>query len=94
MTSPTQSTPGGCFIGVIAIVPLSIAALGGFGLLKWIQLPAAQRNFDARFWMFAGAGVIGALAAAGILYLSIRVLRATDFRNYDSRDPDNKNLKW
>jgi len=94
MTYPTQSTPGGCFIAVTAMFPAAVAMLGFWGLVKWVQLPVEIRHFDSRFWMLAGAAGIGSLIAIGILMLSARILRSTDFRGYDSRDPDRTNLKW
>lgn len=94
MTTPTQSTPGGCFIGTLAILPGGVAALGFAGLIKWLQLPVSSRHVDAGFWTFAAAACIGSLIAIGLVYLSIRILRATDFRGYDSRDPDRRNLRW
>lgn len=94
MTTPTQSTPGGCFIAVSAILPGGVAALGFWGLIKWVQLPVTDRHVDSRFWTFAAAAFIGSVIAIGLFYLSIRILRSTDFRGYDSRDPDRKNLKW
>jgi len=94
MTTPTQSTPGGCFIAATALLPGVVAALGFWGLIKWVNLPVADRHVDSRLWTLAAAASIGSVMAIGLIYLSIRILRSTDFRGYDSRDPDRKNLKW
>ena len=94
MATPTQSTPGGCFIATLAILPGGVATLGLWGFVKWVGLPVAVRHVDSRFWTFAAAFFIGSAVALGLILLSIRILRSTDFRGYDSRDPDRKNLKW
>jgi hypothetical protein len=49
--SPTQSTPAGCVVGVLAIVPGAVAALGWVGLVRWLLLPVLRRHFDAGFWL-------------------------------------------
>lgn len=94
MTTPTQGTPGGCFVGTLAMFPLGFAALGSFGLYKWAMLPAAHRHIDDRFWFLIGVTVVGLLTTVGLLYLSYRILRSTDLRGYDSRDPKQTGLRW
>jgi hypothetical protein len=94
MESPTQSTPGGCLIGTLALLPGGVALLGLIGLVKWFLLPVAQRHIDDRFWIVTAALLLGTALTSAMVYLSIKGLRATDFRRYDSRDPDRTNLKW
>jgi len=94
MQTPTQGTPGGCFLGTIAFFPAAICAFGFCGLYKWLHLPDHSRHFDNLFWLFAGSVLLGALFTLGILVVTIRVIRSTDFRGYDSRDPDQRGLKW
>ncbi|MEO5916826.1 MAG: hypothetical protein ABIS50_21540 [Luteolibacter sp.] len=94
MTAPTKSTPAGCFIGTLAILPGGVMAAGGFGLVKWFVLPADARHFDHVFWTLLGATAGGLLGVGLLLAVAIRVLRATDFRNYDPNDPDRTRLKW
>ena len=90
----TQSTPAGCFIGSIAIVPLLVAGLGALGLYRWWALPVESRHFDQRFWLLVGALVGGLLVACLIIIIAARILRATDLKAYDSRDPAQPFLKW
>ena len=92
--SPTQSSPAGCVVGVLAIVPGSVAALGWFGRVRWFLFPVVRRHFDAGFWLLLQTALIGSLVAIGLVWLAIRILRSTDFRGYDSRDPDEQDLKW
>lgn len=94
MNLPTQSTPGGCLIGLFALLPGGVALLGFIGLVQWFFLPVAQRHIDTRFWILIAAFFVGCALAAAMLYFASKVLRATDFRKYDSRDPDRTNLKW
>jgi hypothetical protein len=94
MESPTQSTPGGCLIGTLALLPGGVALLGLIGLAKWFLLPGAQRHIDDRFWILVTALMLGTVVFSAMVYLSIKLIRATDFRRYDSRDPDHTNLKW
>jgi amino acid transporter len=90
----TQSTPAGCFIGAISIVPLLFAGLGAFGLYRWWALPVESRHFDQRFWFLVGAVIGGLLVACFIIVIAVRILRATDLKAYDSRDPSQPFLKW
>ncbi len=94
MKTPTQSTPGGCFIGSLALFPLGFAVLGAYGLFKWAMLPNDDRHIDGQFWFLTVATVLGLLATLGILYLAYRILKTTDLRGYDSRDPGQSSLKW
>ena len=94
METPTKSTPAGCLIGTLALVPAAISVAGGWGLIQWYHLPPDDRHVDRLFWSFAGALGGGALAAILLLAFAIRVLRATDFRDYDPNDPDRTGLKW
>jgi hypothetical protein len=90
----TQSTPAGCFIGATAIVPLLFAGLGAFGLYRWWALPVESRHFDQRFCFLVAALVSGLLVACLIIAIAVRILRATDLKGYDSRDPAQPFLKW
>lgn len=90
----TQSTPAGCFIGALALFPLVCSGLGGFGLFRWCQLPSESRHIDQRFWILVCACAGGLVVAAIILWIAARVLKASDLRDYDSRDPKQTNLKW
>lgn len=94
MAAPSQSVPGGCVIGFLAIIPAMACGLGCWGLIKWATFPLKVRSFDDRFWILAATVGVGALATLLLLVISVKALRATDFRGYDSRDPDRKNLKW
>lgn len=94
MTTPTQSTPGGCFIGVTALFPALFAVLGAYGIWKWAGLPVNERHFDSRFWLLASATAGGCLLTLILLAVARRILKSTDFKGYDSRNPDQPNLKW
>jgi hypothetical protein len=78
----------------MALFPMAIAVLGGYGLYRWWQVPVPERMFDQRFWLLTSAVVLGSLAAAALLALSKKILSATDFRKYDSHDPDEPSLKF
>lgn len=90
----TQSTPAGCFVGSLALFPMVVSGLGLFGLYRWWHLPIEQRVLDHRFWMLVAAVILGALAAIGLLFAARRILGATDFRGYDSRDRGEPPLKF
>ena len=92
--SPTQSTPGGCFLGFLGLLPASFGVIGIWGMLKWITLPDGSRSVDALFWMIVAALTVGWGGAAILWFWAIRALRNTDFRGYNSRDPDRTGLKW
>ena len=91
---PTQSTPGGCLLGLLGGFFAVLGILGGWAFRLWLKLPADERMFDGTFWISVGATTIGSAAAAILWLLAVRTLRNTDFRGYDSRDPDNKGIKW
>jgi|GEM_PF-1720258 len=90
----TQSTPAGCFIGALAVVPLMASAVAGYGIFQWWYLPVKSRHVDENLWLLVAILVGGVLAALALAAFACRVLRATDFRHYDSRDPNESNLKW
>jgi|688.fasta_scaffold516816_1 hypothetical protein len=94
MPTPTQSTPAGCFIGGFALFPFVYAIIGSVGLYKWAMLPVVDRHFDGRFWHLSGAIFFGLLGTFVILYISYRMLKSVDLRTYESRDPDQPNVKW
>lgn len=80
-------------MGALSILTAPFAIAGAVGLIRWCRLPPAQRHLDDAFWFMIMATVGGALATAILWRLALRLLRATDFRNYDSRDPDEPPLK-
>ena len=94
MTTPTQSTPGGCFVGALAIFPGGVTVLGPYGLYNWAMVPVVDRHFDDQFWWLVRVVGIGLLATLGVFYLSYRMLKVSDLRNYDSRNTDEPSLKW
>lgn len=89
-----RSVPGGCVIGLLALFPATLSALGAWGLFRWATLPAPHRHFDSFFWLLVGATAIGALLAVALIFLALRVLRSTDFRGHDPRDPNQNSMKW
>ncbi len=91
---PTQSTPGGCILGLIGVFFGAFGCIGVWGLCRWTSLPTEHRSIDSVFWLILAATVIGIGSAALFFLWAIKVLRNTDFRGYDSRDPDKKGLKW
>ena len=90
----TQSTPAGCFIGALAVVPLMASVVAGYGFYQWCHLPVKSRHVDENFWVLVSVLVCGVLLALALAVIARRVLRSTDFRGYDSRDPSESNLKW
>jgi H+/Cl- antiporter ClcA len=91
---PTQSTPGGCLLGLIGVFFAAFGALGVWGLYRWISLPARDKSTDSVFWFILTVIVTGIGCAVLFFLWAIKVLRNTDFRGYDSKDPDKKGLKW
>ena len=91
---PTQSTPGGCLLGLIGAFFAAFGILGVWGLCRWITLPTEDRATDSVFWLIITAIVLGIGFAVLFFLWAIKVLRNTDFRGYDSRDPDKTGLKW
>jgi predicted membrane protein len=94
MDHPTQSIPAGCFIGSLALFPFVFAIIGMVGLYRWSMLAVVDRHFDNRFWFLTGATLGGLLLAVGLIYLSYRMIKSANLRGYDSRDPDQPNVKW
>ena len=92
--TPTQGTPGGCLIGCVAVLPAVCSGLGIWGLIKWFNLSDENQEFNTYFWTVLGAALIGGIITVFLIMLSLRALRSADFTDYDSRDPDRKNLKW
>ena len=92
--SPTQSTPAGCVIGVLALIPFASFVIGVWGLVKWFSLASDQREINTYFWAMTVAAGIGLLVTVLMIWFSFRTLRSTDYRGYDSRDPDESDLKW
>jgi hypothetical protein len=91
---PTQGTPAGCFVGTLALFPFAFLVGGVWGLAKWWLLSANDRHMDGHFHFLLACVGGGALLTVILARLAIRILRTTDFRGYDSRDPDQKGLKW
>ena len=89
---PNQSVPAGCLVGFMALFPAIACGLGCWGLIKWAFLPVEYRSFDDRFWIVAITAAGGALGTLVLTVISVKVLRATDFRGYDSRNGND--LKW
>ena len=92
--TPTQGTPGGCAIGVMAVIPAVCMGLGIWGLIRWLNLPDDKQGFDTYFWTVSSAALIGSILTVSLVWLSMRLIRSTSFKDYDSRDPSNTNLKW
>ena len=92
--SPTQSTPGGCVIGLLAVIPATFFGFGIWGLVKWLRLPTESQHVNTYFWTMLGVIVAGALCTGCLVWVAYRLIRSADFRGYDSRDPDNTNMKW
>lgn len=94
MYTSSRSSPGGCILAVLGFIPAAFGVAGIFGLAKWIALPPDQQVFDAVFWCVVGAFLVGWSLAVVIWFISYRAIKRADFRNYDSRDPDQTGLKW
>ncbi len=92
--SPTQSTPAGCVIGLLALIPFASLVIGVWGLVRWISLAPDQREINTYFWTMTVAASVGLLLTSLMVWFSLRTLRSTDYRDYDSRDPDEGDLKW
>ncbi len=90
--SVNKSTPAGCVIGTLALLPGGVFAAGMFGLIKWFLLPLDGRHFDPVFRTLCCATGGGALGVFLLMFIAIRVLRSTDFRGYDPNDSEN--MKW
>ncbi len=90
----TQSTPAGCFIGALAVLPLMLSAVAGYGLWQWWHLPLKSRHVDENFRLLIGMLAGGLFWSLAMMIWAFRVLGATDFKGYDSRDPKQSNLKW
>lgn len=91
---PTKSVPGGCLIGTLALIPLTLFGVGSWGLIKWLLLPIDHRHFDQRFWFLFGTTTASGVIALATIAMACRTLRSTDCRDYDPSDPDRKNMKW
>jgi len=92
--SPSQSTPGGCFIAFLGLFPAAFGILGAWGLVRWFALPMDRRVIDDTFWTIVAALSIGWGVAIILWVVAFRILRNTDFRGYRSRDPDRRSMKW
>jgi|GEM_PF-4717082 len=87
-----KTTPPGCVVGVLALLPGGVSAAGVFGLIRWSAWPPADRHFDHVFRTLLGTAGGGLLGAFLLIYLSIRVHCVTDCRRYDPGDSEN--MKW
>lgn len=94
LRTPTQSTPAGCFIATLGLFPLAASGLGAYGLFRWFLLPAEHRHLDQRFWLLLTAFIAGTLMALLLFAVGIKLLRSSNLRDYDSKDPKESNLKW
>jgi len=90
----SKSVPGGCLIGTLALIPLTLFGIGSWGLIKWFLLPIDQRHVDQSFWFISGTTTVSGVIALAAIITAYRTLRSTDYRDYDPSDPDRKNLKW
>ena len=94
MRTTTQSSPGGCIFGLLGFVPALLGVFGCLAIVRWFALPAEDRSIDTVFWMIIGTVVVGWGGAIALWIGAYRALRSTDFRGYDSRDPDRTGMKW
>jgi hypothetical protein len=80
-------------IGPFAIFSALLSLFSAFGLYKWIMLPVENRHFDHNFWSLLARFFAGIFFFWLLSYVAARVLRATNFTGYDSRDPSQPFLK-
>ena len=90
-SSVTRGTPGGCIIGLLGIFFLVFPAVGIWGLSKWFSIPSDDRQMGAFFWIMTSFTIVGILVFIILSIVSARVLKGTNFKNYD---PDNPTLHW
>jgi hypothetical protein len=78
-----RGTPLGCFTGVLAIIPLGLLVVSGYGLWLWFATPAENRP-DGLFGLLIGGFVAGLAFFILLIWLSIRILKNTRWKDYDA----------
>lgn len=92
--STSRSSPGGCVIGVFALIPAVIFSLGIWGMIVWLKLPTERNYSDPRFIIMLSAIVFGGVLTLLLAWFSWKALKTTDFTDYDPRDPKAPKIKW
>lgn len=82
---PTKGSPLGCFTGVLSLVPLAFAGLSTWGLFRWAGAPEDQRPEGSLGILLTGLG-IGLPGFLLLAWLSVRILRGTDWKGYKPDD--------
>jgi hypothetical protein len=77
-----RGTPLGCVVGFLALIPLAIAAAGGYGLWVWHNLPADKKRFGPPE-LLTSCVTGGLILGLVILGVAIWIHRSTDW----SRNP-------
>ncbi|BDS07410.1 hypothetical protein NT6N_24500 [Oceaniferula spumae] len=78
-------------IGLLGMFFLVFPAVGTWGMSKWLSIPSDDRQINAYFWIMLAFIVGGLLMFILLSIISVRVLKGTNFKNYD---PDNPTLHW
>lgn len=81
----TKGSPLGCFTGVLALIPLAFALASAWGLVRWWSAPENKRPEGSLGILLTGFG-FGALAFGLLAWLSLRILRSTDWKRYKPED--------
>lgn len=82
----TRGSPLGCFTGVLATIPLGFAIAGGYGLWKLQRklsrgtAPEKLEGLSEPLW---AAVIIGSTLFILLSWLSLRILRTTNWKTYD-----------
>jgi len=86
MSSPTRGSPLGCVVGMLSMLPLSLAVIGVYGCIRWYGLPEAKRP-EGLLPVWIGCAAGGLLLTAALIWLAWRILRTTNWKSYDPEKP-------
>jgi len=81
-----RGSPLGCVVGLLSLLPLVLALTSAYGLVRWLMLPAAERE-PGPPWIFLGFGGCGLLLFVALIWLSRVILRNTSWRDGRPDEP-------
>lgn len=82
----SRGSPLGCVVGILTILPISLAGIGFYGLYRIFQIPTEDRD-PGLLQIVASFTFVGLAGTALLIGLSIWLLKRTDWKDYDPEKP-------